>query len=163
MPDRVTELVAQDLPDDPPAGYAEIEPVGNFDLLMGRIYIRMDDEDAVMGFRVSPRHINAHGTCHGGMLASFADMLGYASRVQVDFREVSVPTVTLSCEYLRPVKLGDWVEGRAEVVKNGRNLIFSRFTGSVEGRIVFVANSVNIPGAQDSAGRQALDRALGPA
>ena len=87
MPDRVTELVAQDLPYDPPAGYAEIEPVGNFDLLMGRIYIRMDGEDAVMGFRVSPRHINAHGTCHGGMLASFADMLGYASRVQVDLRE----------------------------------------------------------------------------
>lgn len=163
MPDPITALIARDLPDNPPAGFAEIEPVGNFDLMIGRIYIRLDGDAAVMGFRVSPRHINAHGTCHGGMLASFADMMAYASRVQTGLRETSVPTVTLACEYLRPVKLGDWVEGRTEVVKNGRNLIFSRFTGTVGAQTVFVANAVNIHGARDTAGRLALNRAIGAA
>ncbi len=161
MLDQIKALIARDLPDNPPEGFRALDAVGNFDLMLGRVYVRMDGDEMVMGFRVSPRHINAHNTCHGGMLASFADMLAYASRVQGGLRDVSVPTVTLSLEYLIPVVLGQWVEARAEVVKNGRSLMFSRVTGRADGRLAFVASSINVRGPKDEPGLAALNRALG--
>ncbi len=159
--DRVAMLVASDLPDNPPKGFVELPAVGPFDSLMGKLYGRRENEDMVMGFRCSPRHINAHNTCHGGMIASFADMVAYSMRVQAGLRETSTPTVMLSIEYLRPISLGDWVEGHCEVVKKGKRLLFSRVTGKVDGETVFTATSINVPGAKDIPGREGLDRVMG--
>lgn len=144
----------------PPEGFVELPQVGNFDKMIGQLYGKPEGAELIMGFRVSERHINAHGTCHGGMIASFADMLGYSGRVAADLCMTSTPTVSLAVEYLRPVLLGDWVEGRCELVKQGRRLLFTRITGLVKGVPVFTATSINIPGGQDALGGAALEQMM---
>lgn len=157
--DRIAALIA-DTEDSPPEGFIEIPPVGNFDTMMGRLYGRSEAGGMVMGFRVAHRHINAHGTCHGGMLASFADMLAYATRVAAGLHETSTPTVSLAVEYLRPVLLGAWVEGRCELTKQGQRLLFSRITARVDGITVMTATLINVPGTHDPAGGEALRRVM---
>ena len=41
----------------------------------GPLYARWSGERLQLGFRVEHRHTNPLGICHGGMMASFADML----------------------------------------------------------------------------------------
>ena len=41
----------------------------------GPLYTRTTDAGLQMGFRVEARHTNPMNICHGGMMASFCDML----------------------------------------------------------------------------------------
>jgi acyl-coenzyme A thioesterase PaaI-like protein len=54
--------------------------------------------------------------CHGGMLMSFADMAW--GRVISVARSHYWVTVRLTCDFLSAAKLGDWVEGNAELVSD---------------------------------------------
>lgn len=155
--ERIAATVSRDLPDDPPEGFRPMETRDGFNLMMGRIYGRKGkDGMLVFGFRCSPRHMNNHGACHGGMLASFADFCAYAVRIAADLPVTSIPTVSLTTEYLRPVKQGDWVESRTELTKRGRNLLFSRTTASVDGKAVFTSTGIFVPGPHDPGGLDAL-------
>jgi acyl-coenzyme A thioesterase PaaI-like protein len=93
------------------------------------------------------------------MLASFADFAAYAVRLSAGLTDTSIPTVSLSTEFLRPVKLGDWVEARAEVTKRGRNLLFSRVIASVTGRAVFTSTGIFSIGPEDNGGLKVLNAA----
>lgn len=159
--DRVAALAARDLPDDPPDGFRPIAPREGFHLLMGQFYGRMEGGVLVVAFRCSPRHMNSHGACHGGMLASFADFAAYSVRHAAGLPDTSIPTVSLTTEYLRPVRLGDWVEARMELTKRGRTLLFSRITGTVDGKAVFTSTGIFIEGPQDKGGLDVLAGVIG--
>jgi uncharacterized protein (TIGR00369 family) len=152
----IGELVGGDLPDNPPAGFRPIRPREGFHMMMGQFFGRMEDGMLVVAFRCSRRHLNNHGTCHGGMLASFADFAAYSVRLAAGLHLTSIPTVSLAVEYLRPVRLGDWVEARVQLTKRGRNLLFSRMTATVAGQIVFTATGIFTLGAEDTKGLDAL-------
>lgn len=158
---RIAALVGRDLPDDPPEGFRPILPREGFHLMMGQFYGRMVGGALVIGFRCSPRHMNSHGTCHGGMLASFADFAAYSVRIAADLPLTSIPTVSLSTEYMRPVREGDWVEARTELTKRGRNLLFSRVTATVGGTAVFTATGIFALGPHDPGGLDVLAPVLG--
>lgn len=153
-------LVARDLADDPPEGFLPILPRIGFHIMMGQFYGRMESGSLVLAFRCSPRHMNNHGTCHGGMLASFADFSAYALRLKADLHETSIPTASLSIEYLRPVREGDWVESRVQLTKRGRNLIFCKVTGTVDGTPVFTSSGIFVAGPHDPGGLEALSIVL---
>lgn len=92
----------------------------------GPLYLRHEGEQVQMGFRVEPRHCNIMGKCHGGMLATFCDMLlplsAHRKSAAVGFR--FLPTISLQVDYLAPVNLGAWVEGEADVLRVTRSLVF---------------------------------------
>jgi uncharacterized protein (TIGR00369 family) len=161
MHDRVAALAARDRPDDPPKGFEPIVPRDGFDLMAGQIWGRLDGGDLIIGFRCQPRHVNNHGTCHGGMIAYFADMAAYAVRYEAGLVQTSVPTVSLSVDYLRPVHLGNWVEARTVLTKQGRNLLFATITGTVGGRAVFSAHGIFTPGPDDPDGSRSLGGVIG--
>ena len=81
-----------------------------------------------LGFRVEPRHTNPMGICHGGMLASFCDMLLpiCVHRKSAEVGQRFLPTVSLQLDYLAPVPLGAWVEGEAEVLTVTRAMVFAQ-------------------------------------
>ena len=158
--DAVGALAARDLPDDPPDGFRPISTREGFHTMMGQFYGRMEDGMLVLGFRCSPRHMNNHGACHGGMLASFADLSAYAVRLNAELPDTSIPTVSLTIEYLRPVRLGDWVEARVEVTKRGRNLLFSRATATVAGKPVITSTGIFAIGPDDKGGLDILEAAV---
>ena len=61
---------------DVPDGFRPVRIAGQFIAHNGPLFARIEGDHRVqLGFRVAPRHTNSMGMCHGGMLATFADML----------------------------------------------------------------------------------------
>jgi uncharacterized protein (TIGR00369 family) len=91
----------------------------------GPLYAFHDDGVLRVGMRVESRHCNPTGVCHGGMLATVADMvLGFGVAVQGGI-DSFMPTINLTCDYIAPAPEGCWLEGTAEVVRTTRNLAFA--------------------------------------
>ena len=114
-----------------PDGFQPLRVGGDFVALNGPLYIRSvaqadGSKQRHLGFRVEKRHTNPMGNCHGGMLATFADMLlpMLAHRQAPELRNQFLPTVSLQIDYLAPCPLGAWVQGDAQVLRVTRNLAF---------------------------------------
>lgn len=87
-----------------------------------------------LGFRVQAQHCNPVGSCHGGMLATFADMLmPVAALYQWQGERRFLPTISLQMDYLGPAKLGAWVQGEADVLRSTRNLLFASGNVTADG------------------------------
>lgn len=126
-----------------PEGFAPFKLSFGFLESNGPLYGKWEDEKLLLGFRVELRHCNPGRVAHGGMLATFADMLlPIASRFQSKSDMGFLPTVNLSCDYLAPAPLGAWVEGRAEAVRITRNLLFAQGLATADGEPVLRANGI---------------------
>ena len=66
------------------------------------------------------------GICHGGMLATFADMLLPIGAVTLvpELHNRFLPTVSLQLDFMSPARLGDWVEGEMQVLRTTRTMVF---------------------------------------
>jgi uncharacterized protein (TIGR00369 family) len=119
---------AADAPAGPavPAGFAAMRMGGDFIRANGPLYLRTADGRAQLGFRVERRHTNPAGICHGGMMASFCDMLlPVCAHHQVDaVAKRFLPTISLQIDFLAPTPLGAWVQGEAEVLRTTASLVF---------------------------------------
>ena len=125
-------------PDEPPAGFAPLAIGGNFMAHNGPLYVRTVDGRAQLGFRVQERHTNPLNNCHGGMLASFGDMLLpvciHRQSAEVGLR--FLPTISLQIDYLAPAPLGAWVQGEADVLRVTRTLVFAQGVARIDGNAV---------------------------
>ncbi|HYM31295.1 MAG TPA: PaaI family thioesterase [Candidatus Cybelea sp.] len=127
-----------------PEGFAPLPfgPDGSFIHVNGPLYGRRDGDDLVMGFRVEPRHCNPANVCHGGMLMSVADMLlGAGSNFRSQLSRF-LPTVNMTADFLAPAPLGAWVEGRADVLRITRNLVFAQCLLTADGAPALRASGV---------------------
>ena len=94
----------------------------------GPLYTRRGERGLVMGFRVEPRHCNPMNICHGGMMATFCDMLLPMS-AHLQAKELAgrfLPTISLQIDYLGSAKLGAWVQGEAQILRVTRNMLFGQ-------------------------------------
>lgn len=110
-----------------PDGYVRFDWRAGFVRLIGPLYGRDDAVGMTMAFRVEEAHTNGVGNLHGGMLTSFADM-AWGNVVAVE-RSAYWVTVRLMCDFLSGARIGDWVEGKGEVLSVADDLF------SVRGRI----------------------------
>jgi uncharacterized protein (TIGR00369 family) len=109
----------------------------------GPLYGKWDGDRLLMGFRVEMRHCNPGRVAHGGMMATFADMLlPMASRFQSQQDMGFMPTINLTCDFMAPAKLGAWVEGRAEPVRITKGLIFAQGIATADGEPCLRANGL---------------------
>ena len=119
----------------PPPGYRPLDVGGDFVAAIGPLWVLHEGARVALGFRVEARHTNTLGICHGGMMATFCDMLLPVS-VQRRNAEVGnrfLPTISLQVDYLAPVPLGAWVEGEADVLRATRTLVFAQGLVSADG------------------------------
>lgn len=112
----------------PPPGFEPMgfHPTENFVGVNGPLYRSIRDGELLLGFAVAPAHANLGGVCHGGMLATLADMQLTLGARHAAGLEVMLPTISLSIEYLSAVPVGAWVEGRTELLRTTRNLVFAQ-------------------------------------
>jgi len=112
---------------DIPPGFRPIPMGGAFMMHNGPFYGKLEGNRLLFGFRVQERHCNPMKNCHGGMLASFADMLmPCAALYQETVPERRfMPTISLQVDYLSPAPLGAWVQGEADVLRSTRNMLFA--------------------------------------
>ena len=113
-----------------PEGFRPIPITSGFIGINGPLYLRhvvREAGDLVhIGFRVEERHTNPMNNCHGGMLATFCDMLLPLSihRLSKEVGHRFLPTINLQIDYLAATPLGAWVEGQAQVLRVTRSLVF---------------------------------------
>lgn len=112
------------IPTDIPEGFRleqRIQP-HTFGGLVGPFYSRRQGNDLSLGLRIEGRHCNSRGTCHGGLLATLADMaLGYSCALagSADGAKGNFVTVDLSVQYLASTHVGDWVQSDVTVLGSG--------------------------------------------
>ncbi len=126
-----------------PPGFHALRMTGEFIAHVGPLYLKRDGDNLWVGFRVEKRHTNPMGICHGGMLASFADMLLPLSihrKSEVGMR--FLPTISLQLDYLAPAPLGAWVQGDAQVLRVTRSLVFAQGLASADGTPILRVSGV---------------------
>lgn len=127
-----------------PAGFAPLTMGGEFIALNGPLYLCREGDRVRFGFRVEPRHTNPMRICHGGMLASFCDMLLPISvhHKRADIGRRFLPTINLQLDYLAPAPLGAWVEGEADVLRATRTLVFVQGLVTADGEPAVRASGI---------------------
>ncbi len=81
---------------NPPDGFHPVLLGGAFATHNGPFYARWHDAHLQLGFRVGAQHANPGNHCHGGMLATFADILiSTAAQYQADIPRQFLPTISL--------------------------------------------------------------------
>ena len=125
-------------PDNAPPGFAVLAIGGNFMAHNGPLYVRVADGRAQLAFRVQARHTNPLNNCHGGMLASFGDMLLpvciHRQSAEVGLR--FLPTISLQIDFLAPAPLGAWVQGEADVLRVTHTMVFAQGVARIDGKPV---------------------------
>jgi uncharacterized protein (TIGR00369 family) len=105
---------------------AEIASTGGFNQYVGPIFRLPDAEDGAVkrfAFAVAEHHMNGAGTVHGGMLMTFMDTsMSRTSRLISGAKGTA--TVSLTCDFVSPAKLGDVVESRVRVTRQTRTIVF---------------------------------------
>jgi uncharacterized protein (TIGR00369 family) len=140
---------------DIPEGFRTIRLGGGFMQTNGPLYSRLVDGQVQLGFRVEHRHCNPLGICHGGMLATFADML-LASIAIYDAQSRGekrfVPTINLQMDYLAAAPMGCWLQGSGEVLRTTRNMVFVQAVARVDGTPVLRTSGIFKVGPAASGG-----------
>ncbi len=126
-----------------PEGFRPLNFNMGFIEASGPLYGKWDGAHLSLGFRVEMRHCNPGQVAHGGMMATYADMLlPMASRFQSGKDMGFMPTVSLTCDYLAPAKIGAWVEGKAEPVRITKNLLFAQGLATADGEPCLRTNGI---------------------
>jgi len=123
---------------DIPEGFKPRRFGDGFIAVNGPLYVKKLDPGILLGFRVEVRHCNPMGICHGGMIATFCDMLLPISAhyLSSDIGRRFLPTISLQVDYLAPSPLGAWVQGQAQLLRSTRSLVFMQGLVSADGEAV---------------------------
>ena len=127
--------------DNPPEGFVPTPQVAAPELYAGPYYERRVETGYQLGFRVADRHLNVAGDCHGGVLATFADLQGYPIKKALNLAVVS-PTISLSLDYVAPVKLGAWVQTEPQLVRRTKRLLFFASLITADGEVALRTNGI---------------------
>jgi acyl-coenzyme A thioesterase 13 len=127
---------------DVPDGFAPYPNQGPFLEHIGPIHVHEAPDELRLGLRAEERHANHRGTVQGGVLSTFADFaLGRAiERDAEDDKERA--TVSLTVDFLKPGKPGDWIESRTRVDRVGGTLAFADCSLTVGDREIVRARAV---------------------
>ena len=137
--------------DRPPEGFLRIDfdrdrPETSFNSHIGALYVKRGEkgtrDEFVMGFRVHQHMCNPAGGLHGGMMMTVADLVGSMGGTTIIGVRKFVPTVSMTFDFVAPAKVGDWVEGRCEVVRATRTLLFSNIYLTVGEEKILRASSI---------------------
>jgi uncharacterized protein (TIGR00369 family) len=115
---------------------------GEFGAHVGPLYI--DERQRLsprFAFLPKTRHANHAGVVHGGMLMTLCDqVLGLTVRANAGTH--AVVTVSLTCQFVTAARLGNRIEGSAEIVHRAGKLFFIRGTLVSEGVPVMTCNGI---------------------
>lgn len=118
-------------------GWLEVDD-GTFINHMGSVFTRGLGE---LGVLTQPCHRNLSGIVHGGVLmTAFDRVMGMLPR---NLRPGErFPTATMTIEFLREVKVGEFIHLTASVTKAGRRAVFVRGMARVGERDIGAASAV---------------------
>ena len=108
-----------------PAGFKILPSASPFNELVGPLHEKRGEGVISLGLRVEKKHANSRGICHGGVLATLADLaLGYGMMAMTGGRGGFV-TAHLDIDYAGAASVGDWIHSEVEVQRVGSRLAFA--------------------------------------
>ena len=111
---------------DLPEGFQAIPRLSPFNALVGPLYERRLGDQVSIGLRIEEKHSNSRGVCHGGLLATLADLaLGYAMVAKTGGKGGGFVTAHLAVDYAGAARIGDWIESAVEIQRMGKRLAFA--------------------------------------
>jgi acyl-coenzyme A thioesterase 13 len=125
-----------------PEGFRPLDVRDDFVGLVGPLYYKIEGDKIRLGLPLEPRHGNPMGWAHGGLLVTLADMVMGVGAGHATGMRWPHPTVSLSTEFVRGAKLGQWLEGTARIARRTINFCFCSCDLVAGGEIVLVATGV---------------------
>lgn len=122
-----------------PEGFQPIVSKAPFLNHIGPIYERRTEGMVERCFWAAEQHSNGLGLTHGGMLATFMD--GVLAVACTTPTRVPV-TISLSVDYLRMARAGEWVVGEGRILRATREMAFVEGRAHVGGVDVVRASGV---------------------
>ena len=126
------------VPDD----FRAIPRLSPFNALVGPLYERRRGSEVSIGVRIEEKHTNSRGICHGGLLATVADLsLGYAMLAKTGGKGGFV-TAHLAIDYAGGAKIGDWIESAVDIQRQGARLAFANCYLVADGKRIVRASAI---------------------
>jgi len=102
----------------PPFGFTPLPSKSPFVNRAGAFFIRTEpDGTRSVGTWVGEDQANSEGYAHGGFLLAFADFALTIVTTGI--------TLNMTADFLRPARVGDWIEARINVRKRSESLVFA--------------------------------------
>ncbi|MFT3792221.1 MAG: PaaI family thioesterase [Rudaea sp.] len=127
-------------PKNVPEGFEPFDQGTGFGAGFGPVYV--DQANCRLGFFVTALHLNPFGACHGGAMATFADMQVVAIKGRNRGGRVHSPTISLSIDYLAPVLAGNWVQAEVMLAKTTSTMLFTQALISADGSLVARSSAI---------------------
>lgn len=126
-----------------PPGFRALARLSPFNALVGPLYARKRrGRELSIGLRIERKHTNSRGICHGGVLATLADLsLGYAMHAKLGGK-ASFVTAHLAVDYAGAARVGDWIEAEVEIQRMGARLAFANCYLVADGRRIVRASAI---------------------
>ncbi len=124
-----------------PAGWFVDNNGGPFTELVGPILRKADTSAGVVkAIRVEHRHTNANGVAHGGILLALLDNL-MGTAIMLAAPGSNYVTAAMSTSFTAAARLDDFVEGTADITRQGRNLVFIRAAIHADGKTLLTGEA----------------------
>jgi len=107
----------------------KVRPFDGFIGSLGTIWSRRDDDRFAYALRTEPRHANALGVVHGGLLSTLADHTMLVNTWQARGRKACL-TVSLDVKFVASANPGELLVARARLDAQGNVLTFASATVS---------------------------------
>lgn len=125
-----------------PEGFRKLDVTDDFVSLAGPLWYKAEEDGLRIGLPLERRHGNPMGVAHGGLLVTVADMvMGVGSGFSTGMFWPH-PTISLTSEFVRGARLGQWLEGKARIARRTINFCFASCDLVCGGEIVLVASGV---------------------
>lgn len=144
-------MSSYEIPDDPPEGFSLVDfargrPEPNFNTHVGNMYVKRGAkgtrDEFVLAIRVQQNMCNPAGGLHGGMMMMVADLVGTMGGGYLAGLRKFLPTVSMTFDFVAPARVGDWVEGRGELIRQTRTLLFTNIYLTVGEQKILRASSI---------------------
>jgi acyl-coenzyme A thioesterase 13 len=124
-----------------PAGYSPVFAEAGFNAYVGPVW-RADD-GSHFRFTVRDVHMNGGGALHGGMMMALADIaMGKTVHAALSADGQRAMTVSLNCDFIGAVKLGETIVTRVAITRRTRSIVFVSATLAVDERTIMTATGL---------------------
>lgn len=129
---------------DVPPGFTPIQTKG-FGGFAGPVFRGHDAKGEVFLFDIAAQHLNGGDRLHGGMMMTLASMvMGEVAKSAAEKNEAGADArpLSLNCDFVSAGEKDDRVEGRAEITRATRSVLFISGELRAGGRILMSATGV---------------------
>lgn len=125
-----------------PEGFRISKNRGPFADKIGPLYFKKEEDGSFRyGFLPDESHTNFNGIIHGGMMMSFLDeMMGQTIWLAIGKKRTA--TISLNFDFIAGAKVGEWLELRCEIIRQGISVVFIRGELVCGDKVVITADGI---------------------